>query len=567
MTDVVAEQEGLVAQYMEDVLAGRVVVNEWTRRAVQRHLDDLERGADRGLVFVPEAATTAIRFLDLLRHTKGEWAGQVFRPAEWQRWLLWTLFGWYREDPESRELVRRFRVAYLEMGRKNGKSTLAAAIGLYLLLADGEPGAEIYSAATKRDQARIIHGEATRMAKASPVLMRRVGIVRDNIHVGATNSKYEALSADAKTLDGLNVHGAIIDELHAHPNRELWDVLDTATGSRRQPLLLATTTAGTDRQSICYEQHEYTEKVLAGLVEDDSHFGLICSLDEGDEWEDESLWPKSNPNLGVSKKWDDMRRKAKRAQQMPAALSAFLQFELSIWVHSVAKWMNPDLWRACGHAVDPRGLRGRTCYGGLDLSSNIDITAWVMVFPPQGDGDRVAVLCRFWIPEENVHERVHRDRAPYDAWIREGFLTTTPGNVVDYDFILAQIEEDAAAFDLVDLAFDRWGAVRIYTALAERDITAVQMGQGVVSMSPPMKALERLIMAGRLAHGGNPVLAWMADNLVARRDAAGNIKPDKQRSREKIDGMVALIMALDRLERHRGEERESVYQQRGIRTL
>lgn len=548
--------------YIEDALSDKIPACRQAKLACQRQLYDLETGGERGLWFDPEAAQLVIDFFSLLKHSKGEWAGQVIRLEPWQQFVLWTLFGWKRDDG-----MRRFRTAYLEVARKNGKSTMGAGIGNYLFIADGEPGAEVYSAAVKRDQARITHSEATRMVKSSPALRKRVTVFKDNLHIPNTASKYEPLSSDYNSLDGLNIHGAIVDEVHAHKTRDLWDVLETSTGSRRQPLMFAITTAGFDRQSLCFQLHEYTEKVLAGLVEDDSFFGIIYTLDPEDDWEDEALWLKANPNLGVSKYLDDMQRKAARAMAMPAALNAFLRKELNIWTQAETKWMPLKHWQACGKAVDAAGLRGRTCYGGLDLSSNIDISAFVMVFPPQSADDDYQVLCRFWIPEEAVIERSRKDRVPYDAWVRQGFIEATPGNVIDYDYILAQIDEDAQVYDLREVAFDRWGATKIQTELMERggEDWLVQFGQGFVSMSPPMKELEKLVLGHRLAHGNNPVLSWMADNLVAREDAAGNIKPDKERSREKIDGMVALIMALDRAIRH--ERARSVYESRGILTL
>jgi phage terminase large subunit-like protein len=547
-------------RYIADVLAGRQVACRWVRLACERHVRDLELGGARGLRFDPVAAQVVIAFFSLLKHSKGEWAGRPVTLEPWQQFILWVLFGWKRADG-----TRRFRTSYKEIARKNGKTTIAAGIGLYLMLADGEPGAEVYSAATIRSQARLSHAEATRMAKSSPAIRQRVRIYKDNIHIVDTASKFEPLGADADTMDGLNVHGAIVDEVHAHKTRDTWDKLETATGSRRQPLLFAITTSGYDRQSLCFQLHEFTEKVLSGVVQDDSFFGIIYTLDEGDDWQDEATWIKANPNLGVSKKLDDMRRKAARAVEMPAALNAFQRLELDIWTQSETKWINLPKWQACGQAVDAAGLRGRTCYGGLDLSSNTDISAWLLVFPPQKEDENYQVLCRFFIPEEAMVQRSRRDRVPYDVWVRQGYITATAGDVIDYDFILAQIDEDAQAYDIGELAFDRWGASSIQTTLQEKGGPdwLVQFGQGFASMSPPMKELEKLILAGRLAHGNNPVLTWMMDNVVAKTDPAGNIKPDKERSRERIDGVVALIMALDRALRHQAPKR-SVYEDRGL---
>jgi phage terminase large subunit-like protein len=575
--------------YVDDVLAGRQVACKWVRLACERHRRDLQHGRERGLYFDEKAAKMVIAFFSVLRHSKGEWAGKPVHLEPWQQFWLWVVFGWKRADG-----TRRFRTSYLEVARKNGKSTLAAGIGLYLMAADNEPGAEVYTAATKKDQAKITHGEATRMVQQSPELKREVNLFRDNISSRTTFSKYEPLGADSGTLDGLNIHGVIADEVHAWKGRQLWDVLETATGARRQPLMVAITTAGFDRQSLCYQLHDYAEKVLSQVIEDDSYFGLIFTLDgaekdeegrvikKADNWEDERVWVKANPNLDVSKKRGDIQQKAERAKNMPAAQNAFLRLEMNVWTQASELWVDPMKWRACGHippgfegnvetagieqvmAHMERYLRGRQCYGALDLSSNIDISAWVLVFPPEEFDEPYWVLCRFFIPEDNIEARVRRDRVPYDAWQRQGLLTATPGNVIDYDFILAQVDEDAQAFDIQEVGFDRWGASAITTKLQDKggEDWVVPIGQGFASMASPMKQLERLILGAKLGHGGHPILTWMAANLVATSDPAGNLKPDKMRSREKIDGMLALLMGIDRAVRE--EDGESVYEEREL---
>jgi len=548
--------------YISGVMGGAIPSCHWARRAVERHLDDLENGDGRGLVFDEEAAAHAISFFAFLRHSKGEWAGSPLVLEGWQQFIQAMLFGWMKVGKDG-GLLRRFRVAYIEVPRKNGKTTMAAGDGLYLFDADGEPGAEVYTAATKRDQARIAHAEATRMVKASPFLRRHIQVFRDNLSIPARACKFEPLGRDADSMDGLNVHGAIIDELHAHKNREVYDVLDTATGSRRQPLIMSITTAGFDRHSVCFGLHDYTQKVLDRVVEDDSHFGIIYSIDEGDDWADEQTWAKANPNLGVSVKIEDLRRKAVKAKAMPSALNAFQRLHLNVWTQAESRWMSPDAWGACGLPVPEDGLRGRTCYMGLDLSSTTDISALVLVFPPEGADDPFSVVCRFWIPEESMRERSNRDRVPYDVWVRQGYMMATPGNVIDYDFILAEIDDLAQRYDIGELAFDRWGATKLIQDIQEQGQTVVQFGQGFASMSGPMKELEKLVLSKKIAHGNNPVLTWMANNLVATQDPAGNVKPDKARSTEKIDGMVALIMGLDRAIRKEGSGR-SVYEERGL---
>ncbi len=547
--------------YIEDVLAGRVAACRWVRLAVERHVRDLEEGGQRGLWFDEVAAARAIHFFSFLKHSKGEWAGQSIQLEPWQQFLCWCIFGWKRGDG-----LRRFRTAYVEVPRKNGKSTWASGVGLYLFDADGEPGAEIYTAATKRDQARITHAEAMRMVKASPFLRKRIRVFKDNLHIEGTASKFEPLGRDADSMDGLNIHGAIVDELHAHPNRAVWDVLDTATGARRQPLMLAITTAGFDRSTLCWEQHEYTQKVLNRVGDgDDTFFGIIFTIDEGDDWREETTWEKANPNYNVSVKADDLRRKAAKAILMPSALNSFLRLHLNVWTQAETKWVDAERWRSCAGYVSAEALRGRQCYGGLDLSRTTDVTALAWVFPPDDEGEPFQVLMRFWVPEARVKERSAKGDMNYESWVRQGLITATPGDVIDYDYVYSQIDEDAQQFEVAEIAFDRWGAAAVYQVVEEKGLTMVQMGQGFASMSAPMKELEKLILSKRLAHGGNPVLAWMADNLVAREDPAGNIKPDREKSTEKIDGMVALIMGLDRATRH--SDNRSVYEDEDVKVL
>ena len=577
-------------QYARNVISGKIIACKWVILACERHLYDLAHAHERGFVFDVGAAEYVIRFVELQRHSKGKWGrgrGELIKLEPWQQFIIWVGFGWKR-DNSSRWIqktadgvaqdtrgMRRFRVIYEEVARKNGKSTGSAPLGLYLAFADGEPGAEVYSAATKRDQARIVHKEAIRMVRKNPGLRKYIAIVKDNLSLEQTASKYEPLGADSDSTDGLNIHGVIADELHAWKNREMWDVLETATGSREQPMIIAITTAGLDRRSVCYEKHEYTRKVLEGwkdgTFEDDTWFGIIFTLDDGDDWRDESVWIKANPNLNVSKYLEDMRMKAKRAGQMAGALNNFLRRELNIWVQGSIKWMNMDSWRACGGKIPALGmlkhLKGLTGYGGLDLSSVSDITAFVLVFLDEDDD--IYVHCRFWIPEDSL-EVVPHYRSPDDAkqlqlWVKDGYIEATPGAVIDHDFIYAQVEKDADGIDIDQIAFDRWGASSVVQNLEKQGMTMVNFGQGFASMNPPMKDLERLVLSKKIHHGNNPVLTWMADNLVARMDPAGNVKPDKEKSRDKIDGMVALIMALDLALRH--PEVKSVYEKRGIRRL
>ncbi|WP_051275777.1 terminase TerL endonuclease subunit [Desulfovirgula thermocuniculi] len=422
---------------------------------------------------------------------------------------------------------------------------------------------------TKRDQAKIVWDEAANMVKRSPALAKRVKVLsgKANMHITETRSKFEPLGADADTLDGLNVHGAIVDELHAHKTRAVWDVLETATGARRQPLMFAITTAGTDQNSICYELHEYAAGILKGTVQDDTFFAYIATIDEGDDWADPKAWAKANPNLGVSVKLDDLERKCEKAKKLPAAQNTFLRLHLNVWTQQVNRWIDLALWDEQAGIVVEEELRGRICYGGLDLSSVQDITAWVLVFPHEDDPETVDVLCRFWVPEARLHDDHNRYRDQYRAWARQGYLKVIPGNVIDYSFIKAQVLKDAQTFRLVDLNIDRlFQSHQLAVELMEEGLTVVGMGQGFTSMAAPMKEFGRRLLARKIRHGGNPVLRWMADNVAVKQDAAGNLKPDKASSQGKIDGIVALVMALDRAMRHE-QPRRSVYEERGILTL
>lgn len=546
-------------QYADDILSGKIVACEWVKKAVQRHLHDLEHGHERGLYFDEAAAWHVILFCQLCYHYKGSFAGQPFEPEPWQQFFLWVLFGWKKQDG-----TRRFRIFHLEIARKNGKTFLGAVIGLYMTYADGEPAAEVYSVATKKDQARICHKDAINIIKKSPALKDLFSILRDNISVEETVSKFEPLGRDSDSLDGLNVSAAIMDELHAWKKRDLWDVIDTATDARDQALIGALTTAGYNRQTICWTHNVYLKKILSELIEDDEFFGMIFTLDDEKEQDDEKTWIKSNPNLGVSIKIDKLRNMIKRAQAIPSQLNAVLRLRLNLWTQAESRWIHPDDWAVCNiKKKTAEELKGRSCFGGLDLSSTTDISALVLVFPPVDSSGIYDILAYFWVPEENIETRSRRDRVPYHAWEKEGFIMATPGNVIDYSFIFDRVDKAAQMFNFEEMAFDRWGSTKIIQGI-EEIIPVVQFGQGFASMSPPMKELEKLVIGKKLNHGGNPVLSWMADNVVTKEDPAGNIKPDKGKSIEKIDGIVALIMGLDRALHDDAPKKGSVYDRRGL---
>lgn len=532
------------------MVAGDIVACKWVRLACERHLRDLDTGHERGLWFDHDAESRVYAFFEqYLRHSKGEFAKKPFVLQEWQAFIVGSVFGWKREDG-----TRRFRTAYDEEPRKNGKSTRLAGIGLYMTTADGESGAEVYSAATKKDQAKIVWGEAKNMVLASPELRARTRVFAANMNVPALGAKFEPLGADSDSLDGLNISCAIVDELHAHKSRDLWDVLETATGARRQPLIYAITTAGRNKLSVCWELRDYACKVLEGIVQDDSFFAIIFTIDDGDDWSDPKVWGKANPGLGVSVKVDDLQRKVEKARHLPAAQNAFKRLHLNVWTEGAGSWLDIEAWDENGQEVDPDDLVGRECFGGLDLSTTTDITAFVKVFPPVEEDEPWKVLARFWVPAENIAKRAKTDRVPYDVWREQGYIEATPGNVVDYRAVGAGIIADAQAFDLREVAYDRFNSSQLVTELMDEGLTMVPFGQGFVSMAAPTRELEKLVISGLLAHGGNPVLRWMASNVVVVEDPAGNMKPAKNKSSEKIDGIVALIMAIGRAIAPRDEE-------------
>lgn len=544
---------------------GEVVAGELVKLACRRHLEDLETGHERGLWYDPAAAALALGFFELLRHSKGRWAGKPFGLQPWQQFLVGCVFGWKRADG-----TRRFRVAHLEVARKNGKTTLASGIGLFLLVMDGEPGAEVYTAATTKKQAALTHGESVRMRNASPALKKRVAAFRNNLSVSRTNSKYEPLAAEGDKLDGLNTHGAITDELHAWKDRLLWDVLETATGAREQPLFLVTTTAGTSRHGIWWERRQAAIAALKARSPedagwDDSLFSLIYTLDDQDSWEDESAWVKSNPSLGVTVQLAELREKAKQAKELPGKQNAFRRLRLNVPTEQVSRWLDVSVWDEGARPVDAEALRGRPCWAGLDLARVKDLSALVLLFPPREEGERWQCLCWFWCPEEDIQARASRDHVPYGIWARQGHLTPTPGNFTDFGRIGAEIVRLCGIYDVREVAYDRTFAGELVQTLTDEGIAMVEFGQGFLSMAGPTGELERLVTGRQLSHGGHPILRWNAANVAVKMDPAGNLKPDRQKSGEKIDGIVALTMALGRA--MLADHTPSVYETRGVMTL
>lgn len=513
-------------------------------------------------VFRESLASHAEAFFEnYLRHSKGEWAGQLFSLSPWQRWIVRELFGWVRVGDGT----RRYRTAYIEIPRKNGKSTFSAGLALYLALCDDEPGAEVYSAAGDKDQASIVFKEAAEMVRQCPELHELCDVQTKAIVVPGTTSVYRVLSSEAFTKHGLNAHGIVFDELHAQPNRELWDVLTTSVGSRRQPMTIAITTAGYDRESICWEQHVYAEKVRDGIIDDPTFLAVIFAADPSDDWTKPETWAKANPNLGISISLDYLASECKKAQETPGYENTFKRLHLNLWTEQDTRWISIRTWDSNSlDLADEAALRGRRCYVGLDLSTTTDIAAAVRVYPR--DDGTFDVVPRFYVPAENAARRERKDRVPYPLWIKQGWIRATPGNVIDYDFIKTDLLALAKVSDLREIAYDPWAATQIALQLEADGATCVPFRQGFASMSEPSKTFEKAILGGKIRHGKNPVLRWMISNVAIEVDPAGNIKPSKKKSTERIDGVVACIMALGRATLP-DENGPSVYRKRGLVTI
>ena len=511
------------------------------------------------------AADYAVRFIECLAHTKGTWAGKPFELIDWQERIIRDLFGVLKPNG-----YRQFNTAYIEIPKKNGKSELAAAVALLLTCGDGEERAEVYGCAADRQQAAIVFDVAADMVRMCPALNKRVKILtsQKRIVYVPTNSFYQVLSAEAYSKHGFNIHGVVFDELHTQPNRKLFDVMTKGSGdARMQPLYFLITTAGTDTNSICYEQHQKAQDILEGRKIDKTFYPVIYGAPDDSDWTSPEVWKKSNPSLGETIGMDKVEAACESAKQNPGEENAFRQLRLNQWVKQTVRWMPMHKWDACKVDFDESLLEGRVCYGGLDLSSTTDITAFVLVFPPTDEDNHYYILPYFWLPEETLDLRVRRDHVPYDLWQRQGFLMTTEGNVVHYGFIENFIDELGTRFNIREIAFDRWGAVQMSQNLEGLGFTLVQFGQGYRDMSPPTKELMKLTLEQKIVHNGHPVLRWMMDNIFIRRDPAGNIKPDKEKSTEKIDGTVATIMALDRAIRCGCNSGESVYDERELLVL
>lgn len=564
-------------QYALDVVAGRIPACKWTKAACQRQLDDLDREANDpawAYAFDAAAAERVCLFVSLLRHVKGKWAGSRIELHPSQAFGLACVFGWKRKA----DGLRRFRSVYEEVPRKNAKTTKLAGVGLYMLVADDEWGAEVYSAATTRDQAKIVFDIAQQMARIDGEFRARflVEPLTHSLVVRDTASKFTPLSAEGSTLDGLNVSCALVDELHAHKTRTVHDVLDSGTGARAQPLIWKITTAGSNRAGICYDERIYLTKILNAVLkrhdgmghkvdgqsaEDESVWGIIYTLDEGDDPLDEATWRKANPLYGISVDPKDMRDLARKATEQAAALNEFLTKRLNVWVNADSSWMNMLQWDACADAaLKEEDFRGEPCVLALDAAFKKDLFAKVKVFRRR---EHYYAFGRYYMPAALLERKGFEQVA---GWAKDGWIRTTPGEVLDIEAVREEligsaacvqrgteehrlqgnIEGDQARFDVREACFDPAQLTQFAGELMESGLTAVEVRPLVLNFSPAMKELEELVTAKRFHHNGDPVLAWAISNVVCHRDAKDNIYPRKEGADKKIDPAIALIMALSR---------------------
>lgn len=546
-----------VLAYAEGVVAGRVAAGRLVRLACERHLRDLAEGPARGLRWDAGAARHAIDFFGWLRLEDG----RPFALLPFQAFIVGSLFGW--KGPSGH---RRFRAAYVEMGKGNGKSPLAAGIGLYGLVADGEPSAEVYSAATTREQAGILFRDARLMASSSPALAGRLTIDLANIAHTPSHSFFRPCSSEHRGLDGKRVHMALIDELHEHPTSLVADKMRAGTKTRRQALVLEITNSGHDRDTVCWRHHDYSVGVLRGKTPNDAWFAYVCALDpcarhaaEGkeqpadgcpdcDDWRDERVWEKANPGLGTILPREYLREQVGEAAGMPSRQGIVRRLNFCWWTEGETSWLPAELWARGAGPHDAAALAGLRCFGGLDVASKTDVAAFVLDFPDFPAPGCHALLCRFWLPRARAREREHADGVPWSLWEREGLVTLTDGEGIDLDLVERRVEDDARDYRLEEVAVDPWNAAQITTHLQQKGVRVVEFGQSLRNFNEPSKLFEQLLREGRIRHGDNAVLGWMAGNVAVVTDASGNIRPVKppHHSHKKVDGIVAAVMALAR---------------------
>ncbi|WP_369190166.1 terminase large subunit [Streptomyces sp. R08] len=525
------------------------IVDAWNRRPLFNAMQAHKR---EGAYFSVEHAGRALRAVESFKHTKGRWGNTPLRLQTWQKvWIIFPLFGWLFYDDEVERDVRVIRSCWIEVPRKAGKSTLSSGIGLALLLADREIGAEVYAAAGSLEQARRVYDDAKRMCETSKAAKGRVEILRNVLRVPRTGGVFRALSKIAETAHGLNVSGAIIDEVHVHKSRDLVDAIETGTGARDQPLIVYITTADEGEEGSIYdEKHTYTRRVAEDVVEDPAHYGVIWSAPEGADPFAEETWRRANPGLGVSPSLSYLKREAAKAQASPSYLPTFMRLSLNVRTRSSVRWLPMPLWDANAGTVDDKRFRYRKAWGGVDLSAVSDLSAWVLAVESRKPGVELELISRFWLPEERVEELEAQTLMPLRQWARDGLLTLTEGDAIDYGAIEKQIIEDCRRLDVQRVSYDRMFAGQLVQRVdaKTRGVDLVPIAQTYLGMSPGSKELERLLREGRIKHGGNPILRWNASCVEIYADGNDNIrprKPDRQQSSARIDGIAATVMALD----------------------
>jgi phage terminase large subunit-like protein len=525
----------------------------------------------RGVKFDPSRVDRVLRAFAVLQHTQGRWAGRPLKPDPWEiAYILAPTYGWVRKDATTGEWVRVIRTQYVELPRKNGKTTLAGAQAMYLTAADREQGAQVVAAAASRDQASFCFDPVKRIAEMSPGLGRHVEVRTRRIIHRPSGSYFTVIASMADLIHGANIHGAVIDELHVHKTRDLVDALETGTGARAQPLAIIITTADDGKPGTIYaEKRDYAEKLARRVLKDPTFYGVIWAADADDDPFAEETWIKANPGYGVSPTKSFMQAEARKAAQSPANRARFLRLHLGIRTKQETRYVDMPVWDRNASIVDEARMVGREAYGGLDLANTSDLCALAWDFPSD-DGSH-DVLWRFWLPERGFRRLDESTAGQARVWRDRGLITITPGDVTDYEWIKAQVNRDREAFDVREIAYDPWNASQLVNDLTAAEAPMVKLRQGFVSMSPPTKQLLHLLLEGtaaapRYRHGGNPVMRWMVDNLAVATDPAGNVKPDRARAAEKIDGVVAAIMALDRAI-NRPEKRVSAYEDSGLKVV
>jgi phage terminase large subunit-like protein len=539
----------VATDYAKDVVMGRLVTGRSVYQACLRHLQDIYKQLtddDYPYFYDAETGGLVVDFCRELKHYKGEWAGQPFVPEPWQEFVICSVFGWLRRS----NFKRRFRYAYIQIARKNGKTFLAAAIALWMLLMDGEGGAEVYSAANTREQAKRTWDDSNKFLKRNPDFHSLVTLRYNTIHAPDTDSFYSPLAADSSNLDGLNPSGVVYDELHAAPDRKLWDILEDAFGSRSQPLYFVITTAGFDKFGICFEQRRHILNVLDAVeneeldYQDDYYFGYVAELDPDDDPYDEENWIKGNPNLHISKDLEYLREQAGRAKRIASKEPSFFIKQINLWVNTAVRWLNQNLWLK--HEVQPEEVVMRhRCYAGLDMSTNIDVTAFVRIFSPGTyHPSKFYILPRLYFPKDNLEERCLRDKVPYREWADKGWLQLTEGNSVDTIHIRDDVTLAGQQTFISAIGVDPWKATALVSDFEALGHRCYAVSQGYAAMTAPCLLLERLVLKDMIVWDGNPMFTWMVGNCAVDIDKNENIKPSKEESNERIDGISALLTGL-----------------------